>query len=242
VEPDRLSRELTSKLEAARMTAEALSLDAGLARDTVGRWIRGSTLPAPSSLKAVESVLGSRLGNRVDLSSSVRDRRATRQSQQAPKNRSGSSRWTLNHKIAAGATLLVLIALFLPWFDASGPGLSRVGAADVTASGTTVHGWLWSVFVIGLAVLGYLFIVATLQRLPFVVLLKHQQLLLAAASVNLLLILIAFLLKPGSSGLDGVKIGWDFGAYIALIAAIAAVAPLGRAAVSERNAVRPAPK
>jgi transcriptional regulator with XRE-family HTH domain len=59
---DRLSRELDGKLEAARMTAEALSLGAGLARDTVGRWIRGQTVPTLASLRAVEGVLGEQLG------------------------------------------------------------------------------------------------------------------------------------------------------------------------------------
>ena len=79
MEPDRLSYELTGKLEAARMTAEALSLDAELARDTVGRWIRGTTVPTFAALREVENVLSSRLGDVVDLSAAVSERRTSRQ-------------------------------------------------------------------------------------------------------------------------------------------------------------------
>jgi tetratricopeptide (TPR) repeat protein/transcriptional regulator with XRE-family HTH domain len=78
VEPDRLARELTEKLEAARMTAEALSHDADLARDTVGRWIRGNTVPTLDSLQRVEHKLSARLGHPVDLSAAVGERRASR--------------------------------------------------------------------------------------------------------------------------------------------------------------------
>jgi transcriptional regulator with XRE-family HTH domain len=78
VEPDRLSRDLAEDLEAARLTAETLSRRAGLARDTVGRWIRGTTVPTLASLRAAEEVLSSRLGYAVDLSAAVRERRAAR--------------------------------------------------------------------------------------------------------------------------------------------------------------------
>lgn len=79
MEPDRLSRELTDKLGAARMTAEALSLEAQLARDTVGRWIRGATVPTLAALRVVEDVLSDRLGCPVDLAAAVRERRFARQ-------------------------------------------------------------------------------------------------------------------------------------------------------------------
>jgi hypothetical protein len=83
VEPDRLSRELTGKLEAARMTAEALSLNAQLARDTVGRWIRGTTVPTFPTLRKVENVLSRQLGCVVDLSAAVSERRSARQRDRA---------------------------------------------------------------------------------------------------------------------------------------------------------------
>ena len=61
------------------MTAEALSLDAELARDTVGRWIRGTTVPTLAALRAIEGVLNDRLGYPVDLAAAVRERRSARQ-------------------------------------------------------------------------------------------------------------------------------------------------------------------
>jgi hypothetical protein len=153
-----------------------------------------------------------------------------------------AGRWTVSDKVAGGATLLVMIALFLPWFDVNLAGLSSLGApgGNASASGTTAHGWLWFVFVIGLILLLYLLVVAGFQRLPVVLPLKHEQLVLAATGINLLLVLIAFLLKPGNDGIAQVQIGWDFGAVIALIAAIAAVAPVARAIAAARNAPRQA--
>jgi hypothetical protein len=151
-------------------------------------------------------------------------------------------RWTSNDKIVGGATLLVVIALFLPWFDVNLAGLSSLGDTgtdSISVSGTTTHGWLWFVFVIGLVVLLYLLVVAGFRRFPIALPLKRERLLLAATGINLLLVVLAFLLKPGSGGVTGLQIGWGFGAVLALLAAIVAVVPLARAAVAERNTPRP---
>ena len=43
---------------------------------------------------------------------------------------------------------------------------------------------------------------------------------LAATLVNLVIVFLAFVFKPGGSG-----VGWEFGAFLALIAAIVAAAP-----------------
>lgn len=147
-----------------------------------------------------------------------------------------ASRWTNDDKITGVAGLIVIISLFLPWFDVNLAGLSPlgVGAGTASASGTTAHGWLWIVFFIALIELLYLVAMAGIQNLPSLPL-KHEQLLLIASGINLLLVLIAFLLKPGNDGLAEVKIGWDYGAFVALIAAIIAIAPSARAALAERN-------
>jgi hypothetical protein len=152
-----------------------------------------------------------------------------------------ASRWTLTDKIAGGATLLVLIALFLPWFDvyvpsgAFGVSFPGVNGVSASASGTTAHGWLWFVFAIGLIMLLYLLLdVAGFQRLPVALSLKRGELLLAATGINLLLVVIAFVLKPGNEGFTQVKISWGFGAFITVIAAIAAVVPSALAAVAKR--------
>ena len=144
------------------------------------------------------------------------------------------ARWTLDDRITGGATLLVLISLFLPWFSVSVSGIEGLGGGSASASGTTAHGWLWIVFIIGLAELVYLAAVAGIQRMPALPL-KHERLLLITSGLTLLLVLIAFLLKPGNDGLAEVKIGWDFGAFVAIIAAIIAFVPSARAALAERN-------
>jgi hypothetical protein len=137
-----------------------------------------------------------------------------------------AARWTANDRIVGGATLVVLISLFLPWFSVNLGALAGLGVSPgiVTASGTAAHGWLWFVFVIGLLVLVYLVALAGFPVLPARLPLSHEQLLLGATGLNFLLVVLAFLLKPG-----GAPVGWSFGAFVALIAAIVAVAPLVRA-------------
>jgi hypothetical protein len=141
-------------------------------------------------------------------------------------------RWTRNDRLVGGASLVVLISLFLPWFSVSLSG--PLGGGSASASGTTAHGWLWFVFVIDLAILAYLVLAAGYEQLPFRLPWPPERLLLAASGLNLLLVLLAFVLKP-SSGFTDLKVGWDFGAFIALLAAIAAVAPLALAARNARG-------
>jgi hypothetical protein len=141
-------------------------------------------------------------------------------------------RWTRNDRLVGGASLVVLISLFLPWFSVSLSG--PLGGGSASASGTTAHGWLWFVFVIDLAILAYLVLSAGYEQLPFRLPWPPERLLLAASGLNLLLVLLAFVMKP-SSGFTTLKVGWDFGAFIALLAAIAAVAPLAMAARDRRT-------
>lgn len=142
-------------------------------------------------------------------------------------------RLTLSDRIAGAATLVVLISLFLPWFSVNLAGLSTTGGV-VTESGTNAHGWLWFVFVVGIIVLLYLLVAVGFQALPASLPLKHELLLLISTGFDLLLVLLAFALKPGSDGVP-VKIGWGFGAVVGLVAAIVAVVPLARAALSRNG-------
>jgi hypothetical protein len=137
-------------------------------------------------------------------------------------------RWTLSDKIAGGASLLVLISLFLPWFTGSVSSDNSLGLAAQSASesGTSAHGWLWFVFVVALAILAYLVLAAGFQVLPFRAPVRHDQLLLAATGLNLVLVFIGFLLKPSTEGIAGVSISWSIGAFLALVAAVVAVAAL----------------
>ena len=108
----------------------------------------------------------------------------------------------------------MLISLFLSWF-----GITVIGIT-VTASGTSAHGFLWLVFIIVLLIEAYLVCVAGWGNLPFAPQIPHLTAMIVATVVNLVLVFIAFIDKPGGSG-----VGWQFGAFLALIAAIVAAAP-----------------
>ena len=126
------------------------------------------------------------------------------------------------------ASLVVLISLFLPWFSGSISSDNTLGlsASSGSESGTAAHGWLWLVFVIVLLIVGYLVCAAGFQVLPVKLPLRHDQVLLVATGVNLLLVFIGFLFKPSTYGIAGLSIGWSIGAFLALIAALVAVAAL----------------
>jgi hypothetical protein len=147
-----------------------------------------------------------------------------------------AQRWTLSDKVTGVASFVVLISLFLPWF--SGSYVSIGASSSGSESGTDAHGWLWLVFVVVLAILAYLVIAAGFRVLPFRSPLRHDQLLLAATSLNLALVFIGFLLKPSTYGIEGLSISWSVGAFLALIAAIVAVGavtPIGRQQLDSRS-------
>jgi hypothetical protein len=123
-------------------------------------------------------------------------------------------RLQLADMIAGVASVLLLISLFLSWF-----GITVIGV-HLTASGTSAHGWLWLVFFICLAILAYLVCIAGWGNLPFAPQIPHLTAMIVATVVNFVLVFIAFIDKPGGSG-----VGWEFGAFLALIASIVAAAP-----------------
>jgi len=142
------------------------------------------------------------------------------------------SRWQRAEQITGGATLLLIISLFLPWFTASVSSTiaGHTISDSASASGTTAHGYLWLVFFLGLAVLAVLVIQAGFAQFPINLPFGVPALLVGLTGVNLLLVLVAFLLKPGTGGVDtaglDVSIGWSLGAFLGLICAIAAFVPL----------------
>jgi hypothetical protein len=142
-------------------------------------------------------------------------------------------RWTGREQIVCAASLVLLISLFLPWFEArfvsfggeAGPQLGQL-------SGLASH-VLWIALVLIAGILVLLVLRAGLGRVPFASPPGDWQLLAGAAWLNLLLVLLAFLIKPVAGGLmalRGVSVGWQAGAYIglaaAIVAAVAAALPL----------------
>lgn len=125
-----------------------------------------------------------------------------------------AKRWTRNDQIVGGATLLLLISLFLPWFSASDSFIT------VSVNGL-YHGWEYITLIIALAIIVYLVLCAGFQELPFKLPFAHDQILLMGTGINFVLVLLGFLIRPGAG------VGWSFGAFIGLIAAVVAVVPLG---------------
>jgi hypothetical protein len=130
-----------------------------------------------------------------------------------PTYRFDAARWSLADRISGIASIVLFISLFLSWF-----GVSVIGIT-VTASGVSAHGFLYIVMIICILEVAYLVVRAGWDQLPSVNL-PHLTVMLVATLVNLVLVLIAFVDKPGGSG-----VGWEFGAVLALIAAVVAAAP-----------------
>ena len=140
----------------------------------------------------------------------------------SPAFRLDVSRLTNSDRITGTSTLLLLVSLFLPWY-----GVSILGI-NAEADGLNVHGYLYIVLLLCLAILGYLGLRAGSEELPARLPLAHEQRLLAATGVNAALVLLAFLIRP-----DGTS--WRFGAFTGVLAALAAVAPLVVLAVRARR-------
>jgi len=132
------------------------------------------------------------------------------------------SRLTNSDRVTGIASLVLLVSLFLPWYGVNLLGISA------EADGLTVHGYLYIVLLLCVAIIAYLVMWAGFEELPVRLPLSHQQRLLVASGLNTVLVLLAFLTKP-----DGT--GWRFGAFAGLLAALIAMAPLVIPAVQARR-------
>jgi len=134
------------------------------------------------------------------------------------------SRLTTVDRVIAGATLVTMISLWLPWYTGKDTLLGITSTASI--SGTGEHGWLWLEFLVALALLAYLTARAAWEQLPFGQPVAHERLLLVATGLQFLLILIGFIALPSTHGEPGLSISWDFGAFLALIASLVAAGPV----------------
>jgi hypothetical protein len=129
-------------------------------------------------------------------------------------------------RTAGGATLIVLISLFLPWF-----GFDELGT-NISITGPTAHGYLVVVVVLAVLMAGYLLWRSGWQEFPVRLPVTHQTLLFTATGLQFLLIATAFSEVP-VTGLSR-----EAGAYVALAASLIAVGPAAVAAVGSRRAPR----
>ena len=128
------------------------------------------------------------------------------------------------------ASFVLLISLFLPWYTVS------VSFASVSASGVSGHGWLYLVFLLCLVVIAYEVMKLGWGHLPFKLPMPEERAILIITVINLVLVVLAFLFKAGTgaTGID-LKIGWGFGAFLGLISAVVAAAPLVVPAIQART-------
>jgi hypothetical protein len=131
------------------------------------------------------------------------------------------NRATTVDKIVAVASLIALISIWLPWFTASD------GPFSASASGTTAHGgWMYLEFIVALVLIVYLVARVAWERLPFSLPVAHDRILIIGTAVQLLIMLIAFFDLPSTDGISGVSVGWGFGAFLGLLAALVAAGPV----------------
>ncbi len=113
-----------------------------------------------------------------------------------------------------GASLVVLLSLFLPWFGISGlPG-------SFSVSGTTAHGYLVLAAIVAVVLVAYLVLRSGWDEFPVNLPIAHAPLLLIGTGLQLLLVLIGFADVPVPG------LSWEIGAYMALIASAVAAGPL----------------
>jgi len=129
----------------------------------------------------------------------------------APQFRPDVRRLSRVEQMTGGATLIALISLFLPWF-----GFDEIGTS-ISISGTSAHGYLAIAVLVEVLLAGYLLWRSGWEEFPVSLPITHEVLLLVATGLQFVLVAVAFLDVP-VAGLSR-----EFGAFLALIASVAAV-------------------
>lgn len=127
--------------------------------------------------------------------------------------RNALSRGDLNRRdlVVGAATFVLLVAFWLPWYS-FGP---------FSLSGVSAHGWLFIAVLDAIVLVLYALITAFgVGDLASPGRMSKDDLLALLAGGNLVLVVLAFLLKPTG-------FSWSWAAYLALAAAIVAFVPLG---------------
>jgi hypothetical protein len=168
----------------------------------------GATLSGASSTAAAAPPVG------APAAAAAAPAAAASSGSSVPAYKFDAARWSLADRIAGVATIVLFISLFLSWF-----GITVIGVT-VTASGVSAHGYLYIVMILCILIVAYLALRAGWDQLPVDMNLPHLTVMMVATIVNLVITFLAFIFKPGGSG-----VGWEFGAFLALIAAVVAAAP-----------------
>lgn len=142
-------------------------------------------------------------------------------------------KWSLNDRIIGVAAAGLAVSVFLPWYRAfiefpNGSSNGFLINPPGTASGITVHVFLWALFGLGLLQFGVLVARYARRGVRPRTVPAYGPFLLVTSAISLALALTAFMMKPrtwyGNSDLGGafnINVGWDYGAIVAIIATIA---------------------
>lgn len=122
------------------------------------------------------------------------------------------ARWRRGDRLLVAATSVAIVALVLPWFNISVDGIESVPGTSISA--LTAHGWMWLALLTMLATVAYEVAHAggTLPSLPV----AHWQILAAGSGLVAVLTFVGYGEVPSGYG-------HSVGAYIGLLAAVAAV-------------------
>jgi len=124
--------------------------------------------------------------------------------------------WTGSDLAIGGALIVLIIALFLPWF----------GSPDI--DGPTSHGYLWIAFALAIVALAVLVARDAIARVPGN-LPSPAQMLVGTTGLALILIILGIAQTPSASVTSVViystptSLGWSYGGWVALVAALVAV-------------------
>jgi hypothetical protein len=122
-------------------------------------------------------------------------------------------------RITGPANVVLLLAFWMPWYS--------IGPFSV--DGLRAHGWLFTAVLSAIVLVLYaVFTAFGVGDLADPFRMSKEQLLTLLPGVNLVLVALAFLLKP--TGLS-----WSWGALVALAAAIVAFLPYGIPYIKERR-------
>jgi hypothetical protein len=126
---------------------------------------------------------------------------------------------TKRDRVVGVATAILLVSFWLPWY--------KIG--PFSADGLGVHGWLFIAVLDSIVLVLYVLITAFgVGDLAEQGRMSKEQLLMVLTGVNLVLVVLAFLIKPAG-------FSWAWGAFLALVAAIVAFAPFGIPLVQARR-------
>ena len=108
--------------------------------------------------------------------------------------------WSGSDLVIGGSLVVLLIALFLPWFSGT-VQLFKSTAAAGAGDGTQAHGYLWVVFVLAIVALIVLVARDAIDRLPGN-LPSPEQMLVGATGLALVLTILGLVQKPSQGTLS----------------------------------------